>query len=117
MSGVFNGIGGSGSSQVKFINRTNGTRGIAPTVAELANPKEGASVIIRLPDDSLEHWDYNGGGWILKFTDDDLSIIPEFNSMADALTVLGPEMKFRYSEINIDGVTSPNGSTTAITKN
>ena len=115
--GVFNNVPSSGgTNQNKSINRTNSDRGVAPTVLEFADPQEGASAKIRLSDDSVEYWDYTGGGWVLKFTDDDLSIIPEFNSMVDALTALGPERKFRYSENNIDGVTSPNGSTTAITK-
>lgn len=40
----------------------------------------------------------------------------EYDSMALALTDLGPNKPFRWSQINIDGVPSPNGSQHGITK-
>lgn len=46
----------------------------------------------------------------------DLSKIAEFDSLAQASVSLGINKYFRWSEINIDGVPSPNGSQLGVTK-
>lgn len=61
--------------------------------------------------------DVSDSGLVLKYNiPQNTSALQTFNSLDEALLALGPDERFLYSKENIDGVSSPRGSSIGVTK-
>lgn len=107
------GGGDQDASEVDYDNSTSGL--VADNVQDaldeiVASGGSGITLTSQLTNDGED-------GTSRFVEEDEITAAPVFNSIDTAVSTIGLNKLFAYSETNLDGVPSPNGSVIGITKN